>query len=543
MFGKNAKDILCKGLCPMICRSELIFFLNLCFLSLPINAQLTKGYGQELDKAFLQLNEVLTAQRKEGSSYAIAVARFRLGTLCQENGVYTEAIAQFNTAIALLENEVHDSLYLDLINGLGVVHMNLKNYDNAEDYFKRAVIEAGNLGDERVLAGSKSNLGACYEKKRNYSKALKYENESLELYHNLNDEEGISIVNENIGSIYEDLGEFALAKQYFEKSLDHHKGTTDSRLANILNNIGDVYRKTDLLEKALEYTEEALKISQYCGDREEEASAYKDLSKNYSLMGNHEMAYNSLAAFLNIDEENTVLYNANQATALQVIYDSKEKEAQIQSLLHHRKIDNAQKGMLLMSIIIVMVFATIWYFYIRRRRREAQKVFQYEQYIHKVELERKQAEEENLQKEVHLKNSALSRYSLHLSHKNKMLSGLSQTIKNSLDRTNVDLKRKLQEIVKEIDLNLAQEHEWDEFMAFFKEIHPDFIRKITDMALEPLSPAELRLGILVRLNIPSKEIASILKVTPDSIRVARYRLRKKLPIDSKEELYTFLMTL
>ena len=79
---------------------------------------------------------------------------------------------------------------------------------------------------------------------------------------------------------------------------------------------------------------------------------------------------------------------------------------------------------------------------------------------------------------------------------------------------------------------MAQEREWDEFIVLFKEIHPDFVKRISEAALDVLSPAELRLGILLRLNLSSKEIASILRLTPDSIRVARYRLRKKLPITS-----------
>src|SRR5690606_5404799 len=88
-----------------------------------------------------------------------------------------------------------------------------------------------------------------------------------------------------------------------------------------------------------------------------------------------------------------------------------------------------------------------------------------------------------------------------------------------------------------------QEQEWDEFMSYFKEIHPEFSKKLSVLSQNSLSPAELRLGMLLRLNLSTKEIASILRVTPDSVRVARHRLRKKLPIDQKEELVNFLIYL
>lgn len=519
------------------------FFIFFCFFSPSIKAQFQENiedYTKGINATFFNLNENLKKEQKNGNPYNLAIARYNIGSFCQENGVYTEAIDQFNKAIFLLENKKHDSLYLNLVNRLGIIHMELKNYNHAESYFQKAILESKTLND---LAFSKSNLGSCYEKKGNYIKSLEYQNESLKVYSELNNLKGISVVNENIGSIYEDLEKYALAKQYFEKALAIHDDKKDTRLANILNNIGDIYRKTSSLENGLIFTKQALEIAKLIGDKKEEASAYKDLSKNYSLAENYKDAFNTLVLFLALDEENTRIHNANQASALQTIYDTKKKESQIELLVQNSKVDKAQKNVLFLAILFLILIVVVWVIYIRRKRKEAQNLLTYEKRILKIELDKKKIEEQTLQKEVHLKNATLSRYSLHLSQKNKMLSNLSLTLKNSMERTNVDLKRKLNELIKEIDFNLSQEHEWDEFMAFFKEIHPEYLKQITKIASDTLSQAELRLSILLRLNLSSKEIASILRLTPDSVRVARYRLRKKLPINSKDELSTFLMTI
>tara|TARA_R110000823_G_scaffold315578_1_gene448226 strand:- start:5477 stop:7072 length:1596 start_codon:yes stop_codon:yes gene_type:complete len=507
-------------------------------------AQTENGFRpdiQKIDNIFFELNENLKRQQGIGKPYDIALARLKLGSFCEQNGVFTEAIDQFNKAIMVLEGVGHDTLYVDLVNRIGSIHLFLKNYDIAEGYFQNGILEATNLGNLQALAFSKSNLGACYEKKRNYLKALQYQNESLLLYNELKDTAGVSIVNENIGSIYEDLEDFSLAQQYFEKALAYHGKERNARLANILNNLGDVYRKTGVLKKALVYTEESLAIAQFIGNRKEEVSAYRDLSKSYNLLHDYEAAFNMLSLSTELEEENNNVYNANQASALQRIYDTKEKDGRIQLLLQNNKIEKAQNTLLLISILAVLAITFIGYLHFRRKRVEGQKLLKYEQRILKAELDVRQAEEESLQNAIQLKNAALSRYSLHLSQKNKMLSNLSQTLKKSLERNNMDLKRKLDAVVREIDFNLAQEREWDEFIVLFKEIHPDFVKRISEAALDVLSPAELRLGILLRLNLSSKEIASILRLTPDSIRVARYRLRKKLPITSKEELSHFLM--
>ena len=90
---------------------------------------------------------------------------------------------------------------------------------------------------------------------------------------------------------------------------------------------------------------------------------------------------------------------------------------------------------------------------------------------------------------------------------------------------------------------MSQDQEWEEFVTLFQEIHPQYIERINKVANNNLSSSVLRLSMLLRLNLNSKEIASILRLTTDSVRVSRYRLRKKLPIDAKEELSQYLRSI
>jgi len=56
-----------------------------------------------------------------------------------------------------------------------------------------------------------------------------------------------------------------------------------------------------------------------------------------------------------------------------------------------------------------------------------------------------------------------------------------------------------------------------------------------------LTPNELRLSALIKLNLTIKEIAAIMGISPDSIKTARYRLRKKLNMQTGENLTKFMM--
>ncbi|MBQ0740346.1 hypothetical protein J9332_39315, partial [Aquimarina celericrescens] len=103
--------------------------------------------------------------------------------------------------------------------------------------------------------------------------------------------------------------------------------------------------------------------------------------------------------------------------------------------------DKAQNHLLIVLILVFSIFVFLWYLYILKKRKQIKQELVYKQQILKAELDKKYVEEQKLQSEVSLKNASLSRYSLHLSQKNKMVSNLSHTLKNCLNRTNVDFKR------------------------------------------------------------------------------------------------------
>lgn len=522
-----------------------LFFYTLLSFSLTIaqGVNLRDLNNDMVSESFASLNKNLQKELKSKDGISKAKAHLKLGLFCQENGVFVEAINQFNYGLLSLENEKQDNVLLDLINSLGILHLELKNYRTSEGYFKRGIEEALKQENKLQLAIAKSYLGACFEKQKLYKEALQLQDESLILYTDLNSDNGLCIVHENIGSIYEDLEQYDLALEHFNKALKYHGEQVDSRKANIYNNLGDVYRKTKVFDLGAEFSSKALETAKLCGDLHEQASSFKDLAENYQLLGELDKALTYLEQFIILDKENQQLQSTNQATALQIVYDTKEKEAQIKILVQKSKVDSAQKIMLIASIISGVLLVLLWYLYILKKKKQTRNETKYKQQILKAELDKKSLKEEILKREVEVKNASLSTYSLHISQKNKMLSDLAHTLTKCLDRNNIDLKRKLAALIQEINTNLSQDQEWEEFVTLFQEIHPQYIERINKVANNNLSSSELRLSMLLRLNLNSKEIASILRLTTDSVRVSRYRLRKKLPIDAKEELSQYLRSI
>ena len=54
---------------------------------------------------------------------------------------------------------------------------------------------------------------------------------------------------------------------------------------------------------------------------------------------------------------------------------------------------------------------------------------------------------------------------------------------------------------------------------------------------------DLRLAALLKMNLSSKEIASVLNITMEGVKKARQRFRKKLELSSEDSLENFVIQL
>ena len=105
------------------------------------------------------------------------------------------------------------------------------------------------------------------------------------------------------------------------------------------------------------------------------------------------------------------------------------------------------------------------------------------------------------------------------------------------DTENLEVKQEDLEFLK--NFNLSKKDQWNVFKTSFLKIYPDFEQKIISKMGET-SSAELRLMMLHKLGLNSSEIASMLLISSTSVRTGKYRLYKKLGINSVEELDNLL---
>lgn len=106
---------------------------------------------------------------------------------------------------------------------------------------------------------------------------------------------------------------------------------------------------------------------------------------------------------------------------------------------------------------------------------------------------------------------------------------------------NRKLDAALQEIISDIQQQTKHDA-WTKFETYYQQVSPDFFNILTNR-FSNLTPAEIKLAALLRLNLDTKEIAAITFQDPDSVRVARTRLRKKLNLETGDNLTNFLLSI
>lgn len=162
---------------------------------------------------------------------------------------------------------------------------------------------------------------------------------------------------------------------------------------------------------------------------------------------------------------------------------------------------------------------------------------------HAEEKEREIIKLKNLQleKELEIKNRELSNATTSILYKNEMLNNLNSELNKLKDAQGQKIDNgQINRLNKLIENIQNDNRDWDIFEKSFNDAHENFFKKLKSDFPE-LVPNDLKLCAYLRLNMSSKEIASLLNITTRGVEIRRYRLRKKLGLTNDKNLSEFLL--
>lgn len=503
--------------------------------------------SKDPEEAF-RLVSALIQDPKQAKDLGYARAQALRGDLLMGLGLYQEALEPLYEAETLFLALDCKTCLAYTHNLLGQLYYRIKNPESAIARHQKALELFTHLSDWHGIAESKGFLGGMYEKLGDYPLALAYQNESLAMFRSQGDHADMAFVMENIGSIYEDLERFDSAYYYFDQAYLHNLSAGDSTaLIGNLNNLGDVFRKSGNQDSALYYTQKALDLSERLGKNYLKRSALVDLGKANALMGNYQQAYDYLEQVRLLSEVIFSEEAAKQLAVKEAQYELNQKIAQIEQLQQVNKADIRIRWLLIFSLVVLVGLALAMINRQKLKIRNSRALLDRQQELLEIKEKLIASEKENINllearmaTEVEAQSKALTAQTLHVLDKNQMLEEIQEKLKKILEEDPKEQKKKIRNLIKQIDYNFSHDTDWEDFKYSFEKVHQDFFKKLNQTGNE-LTPGELKLASLMRMNLSSKEIASTLGISPESLRISRYRLRKKLNLEKGESLQQFLL--
>lgn len=129
-------------------------------------------------------------------------------------------------------------------------------------------------------------------------------------------------------------------------------------------------------------------------------------------------------------------------------------------------------------------------------------------------------------------------YLLQANEFNAQLVKKLQHLYKKTDTSDQETRDLYDEIIDELQSRLRDDS-WKRFEIYFQRLYNDFVKDLMEK-FPSLTTNDIKLCAFLKQGMSSKDIAAITYQTDESVRVARYRLRKKLGLDQSQNLASFL---
>lgn len=505
---------------------------------------------QASDALFIRQNEIYKQAKANDDVLAQARALQRMGQICYQMGLFTQSLSYHIKADEIFRSDKNERQTADNLNDLALILLITKQQKEAKQAYFKALSTYQMFADSNGIARTYANIGHYYEKVLNYDSAYHYQQKAMQVFEAVGNDEGVALVNENLGSIYEDKLQFDKAFSHFSKALAwFEKGGNNEMLIDAYNNLGDIYRKRGQYVQALQFTRKAEKLAKRSKAYSRLSSAYRDLGKTYSFLKQTDSTFHYLELSREYFLSSYSDESKKQEAILKVIYGLDRKELQITEMARQEKVAWA---IYIVSGIAGLVFILIAGVIIRNQRhrilreRETrereEEISKTKQELMLVDLNNKKLQEEQLKENLHAKAKEITAHTLQTIQKNQLLEDIREALTEMIKSDSRSYKKELRSLLNQINQNFNKDAYWDDFRRIFEEINQEFFDRLQQ--INPgLSATDIKFISLIKLNMNAPDIAALLSVSTDSLRVARYRLRKKLKLEQGASLTAFIQSI
>lgn len=480
-----------------------------------------------------------------------------MSQILQKQGIYEKALEYLIKAVKIYEKLGEKLMIANAYQTIGKIYIENSDYINAYRFFKNSLQVHKSLDNKAGLATIYNDFGNLKRIFNETDSAEFYYKKSLEINKLLSNKQEMGINYLNLGILSEERGKHSHARIYLEEAKKIFEQIDDEEnLARVLLEQGLLEANQNHTSLAIDLLLKAEKMASNYGMIPIRKSAAKYLSDIYEKTGNYFKAFQYQKLYSILSDTLNNIERQKQILSIQATYDFEKQQNEL--LLEQEKRKTLEKNQTLQRVIsisslLALILTGLITYLIFKRIKEKQKIeaekllkeaeiSKAKETLIETQLRNQDLEKQRLIEELKYKSNHLTNLALIIAQKNEFINELKNLLKE-LKNSNESQKDK---VMKELWQKTTQQgninKELDKFKKEIDDANRSFYEKLNNICPQ-LTLHEKELAGLLRINLSSKEIASLHNVSVKAIEMSRYRLRKKLQLESNDKLVDFLQKL
>ncbi|HET6996338.1 MAG TPA: hypothetical protein VFI06_15195, partial [Chitinophagaceae bacterium] len=224
--------------------------------------------------------------------------------------------------------------------------------------------------------------------------------------------------------------------------------------------------------------------------------------------------YNNLYSSLNDSLEGIVSRSTTDIARARL--NDEASRYSIQTLKRERKAQLVLRNMIIAGIVLVLISVLLIF------NRRSLKT--------KMKMEKIQQENLLMEREAASARDQLKMFTENVIEKTNLIEKLEMEAKGK------EVTSEQHSIISELTQHtILTEQDWYKFKSLFEKIYPGFFVKLKDK-FPDITLAEQRMAALTRLHLTTRQIASMLGISIDSVHKSRQRLRQRFQVGPETNL-------
>jgi tetratricopeptide (TPR) repeat protein/DNA-binding CsgD family transcriptional regulator len=484
------------------------------------------------DEAIRTINIAINLSKDLNDKIRIAKGLNCLGIAYGTKDDYAKSFELYEKALNYSAGSNDYDLISAIYNNQGNVYQSLALYDLAEKSYLKAIdfLEKKDSPDKILfLNNTLTNLGMTYRYIGNYEKALIYYKRGIEILEK--EDVPSNIKNYRIAKAYAEIGMTNVLIGNYDIAENLFKTHTDTIVKKgIYLDMAQLYFYTGKLNleqkkyaKAKEYLKKSEDLTVLTNNNHLKIEILQSLSKLYEASGEFSKAIelfelkSKLKDSILNSESTWRIYNIKRA------YENEKQFQQVELIKKEKEIAQITNTLYTVAFILLILFSIFYIKHLSVKHKKEKKI---------TELEFNKTKDILAVKNKELTTSALK--SIEMGEFMKQLKNSIDTIKQKGEKINVS---ELEKISSSLQNNTK--NNWLEFKLRFEEINENFYISLKEK-YPTLTSTELKLCSFLKLNFNTKDIASLMGISSESVKVSRYRLRKKFKLTRDVNLVAFI---